>query len=86
MQQARAKMSRKNQIVIPKQVRKVMGLRAGDIVYLEIDGEHVSLRSRPANLTARTRGILKHLWSNADPDLWLNQERDTWQQESQSKA
>lgn len=36
--------SSKGQIVLPKEVREALGLREGDRVSVEIEGDHVTLR------------------------------------------
>lgn len=41
---AAAKLTRKHQATIPKEVREVLGLRRGDLVLFEIEDGAVSLR------------------------------------------
>ena len=79
MQQIPVRLSRKNQIVVPRRAREALQLRPGDRVYVEIEGGEVSLRTRPADATTHMRGLHKHVWAGVDPDAWLHQERDTWQ-------
>ncbi len=68
--------SSKGQIVLPKNVREAFGLREGDRVCVEIEGDHVSIRrshSRSAYDWRRWRGHLAgsravddHLTEHAD--------------------
>lgn len=53
--------SSKGQIVLPKDVREAFGLKEGDRVFVEIEGDHVSIRrtqSRPGHDWRRWRGHL----------------------------
>ncbi len=53
--------SSKGQIVLPKNVREEFGLKKGDRVRVEVEGDHVSIRrtlSRPARNWRRWRGHL----------------------------
>ena len=53
--------SSKGQIVLPKNVREAFGLKKGDRVRVEVEGDHVSIRRapyRPARNWRRWRGHL----------------------------
>ena len=53
--------SSKGQIVLPKNVREAFGLKKGDRVCVEVEGDHVSIRrtlSRTAHNWRRWRGHL----------------------------
>ncbi len=52
-----SRLSSKGQIVIPKEVRRVMGLVSGDLFLVEVEGDRIILRRiEPID---RFRGILK---------------------------
>ena len=56
--------SSKGQIVLPKNVREAFGLRKGDRVCVEVEGDHVSIRrtqSRSAHNWRRWRGHLAEI-------------------------
>ena len=42
----RAKLSSKSQIVIPAEVRRRLGLEAGDVLNVEVEGEYILLRKQ----------------------------------------
>lgn len=75
-------LSKKYQIVVPKDVRKRMGLRAGEEVSLHaIDGEKAMLMKHPANVTKALRGLGKNLWrSLGGTEKYIKQERASWQE------
>ncbi len=39
-----AKVSRRYQVVIPKEIRKVLGIKEGDMVLLAIEGDEIRIR------------------------------------------
>lgn len=68
--------SSKGQIVLPRDVRKSLGLKEGDRVHIEVEDDHICIRpieSRPAPDWRRWRGRLAgtcaledHLAEHAD--------------------
>lgn len=64
MKAVSAKLSRRYQMVVPKEVRRVLGVRAGDVVLLIIDADGVHLVPRPRNYAAYTRGLGKEVWAS----------------------
>lgn len=73
---ATAQVSTKYQVVIPKEVREVLGVQPGDRLLFLVDGDAVFVRPEPANYTAALRGLHQELWS--DSENWLEQERAAW--------
>ncbi len=72
---ATARLTRKGQVTIPKEVRDRLGLRPGDEVAFVEDQESVRLEKRPgASPFAKYRGYLKHL-AGQDPDQLVEQMR-----------
>ena len=74
-----AKLSRKNQIVLPKEVREELGVKAGDDLLFIIREGEIVVRSRPASFAQAMRGLHKGVWSGVDVDRWLAEERQTWE-------
>jgi len=73
------KISGKNQIVLPKEVREQLGVKAGDtLLFIIRDGE-IIVRSRPASFTKAMRGLHKQVWEQIDVDRWLAEERKAWE-------
>ena len=72
-----ARVSTKYQVVIPKAVREVLGLRPQDSVVFVIEGDTVSVRPLPASLSAALRGLHADLWP--DPDGCVDEERGSWE-------
>ena len=54
-----AKMSSKNQIVIPKSAREALDLAPGDRLAVTIEGDTVRMEKLPPDLEDRLRGALR---------------------------
>jgi AbrB family looped-hinge helix DNA binding protein len=77
---ATAKLTEKFQITIPTEVRKRLGLKAGDRVYLALEGGQVVLRGAPESWTESTRGLGAELWRAAGgAEAAIERERGSWE-------
>lgn len=73
-----AKLTEKYQITIPSEVRRRLGLRAGDVVYLALEGEKVVLRATQGGWTESTRGLGADLWREEGGAAAIERERESW--------
>ena len=71
---AEAKLSSKNQIVIPKEAREALGVKAGDKIEIVVRDRTVIMFPRPKSYAAALRGIGRGLY----PEGYLDKERDSW--------
>lgn len=69
-----AKLSAKNQIVIPKEAREALGIKPGDKVLIVISGEGVLLLQKPESFAKALKGLGKGLY----PPDYLEKERASW--------
>jgi len=72
---AQATVSSKNQIVIPREAREALGLRAGDKVLVVVRGKRVLVLEKPASHAAAVRGLA----GGAYPAQHLRTERQSWE-------
>ncbi len=72
---ATATVSSKNQIVIPREAREALGLKAGDKVLVVVRGKRVLVLQKPVSHRAALRGIAR----NAYPSQHLQKERQSWE-------
>ena len=72
------KLSSKYQVVIPREARKKLGLRAGDQLAVEVEGEKIILRPRPKNYTDYMLGLGKEIWEGIDASEYIGKERESW--------
>jgi AbrB family looped-hinge helix DNA binding protein len=76
---ATARVSSKNQIVLPREVRDELNVKSGDeLLFIIRDGEIV-VRSRPASFAQAMRGLHKNIWAGIEAKDWLAQERSSWE-------
>lgn len=69
-----AKISSKNQIVVPKEARERLGVKSGDTLLVILKGNAVYLYPKPKNYRKALRGLGKGLYG---PD-YLKKERESW--------
>ena len=68
------KLSSKNQIVIPRQIRDTLRLKAGDRLLIVKRGDTVILLRKPKRYSTEIAGMGKGLY----PPDYLNSERKSW--------
>ena len=73
-----AKLSSKNQIVIPKAARKALGLNAGDEVVVVTLKDRIELVPRPQSYTMATLGLGQDVWKGVDAVRFVKGEREAW--------
>jgi AbrB family looped-hinge helix DNA binding protein len=72
---ALATVSSKNQIVIPREAREALGLRAGDKVLVVVRGKRVLVLQKPGSHRVALRGLS----GTAYPSQHLRKERRSWE-------
>lgn len=79
---AQAKLTSKNQITIPSEARKHLGLKAGDTVYLSIEDGRVVLQGLRGGWTEAYAGLGQEVWrSDGGGRAFIESERDAWDDE-----
>ena len=71
---AEAKLSSKNQIVIPLEARKALGLKSGDKLLIVPRGETLIVMRKPKNYAKAIIGMAKDVY----PPDYLERERESW--------
>lgn len=72
------KLSAKHQIVIPREVRRQLGLAAGDELLVELQANVIVLVPRPRSYTKHLRGLHKEVWRGVDATNYIREERKGW--------
>jgi AbrB family looped-hinge helix DNA binding protein len=71
---AEAKLSSKNQIVIPREAREALDLKPGDKLLISTVGGRIIVMERPESHRAVLAGIARGLY----PKDYLRKERSSW--------
>lgn len=69
-----ATISTKHQIVIPREARKALGLKAGDKVLVLVHGERIIILEKPKSHRAAIRSLARGVYSGT----YLQEERKSW--------
>jgi AbrB family looped-hinge helix DNA binding protein len=72
---AEATLSSRNQIVIPREAREALGVKAGDKVLIVVRGDTVVILPRPGSWTKSLRGLASEVY----PSGYLEDERASWE-------
>ena len=68
-------LSSKNQITIPKAVRKKLAIGPGDQLILSMEKDSLILKPRPKSYTKHLRGLHKDVWKGLDATEYTRKER-----------
>ncbi len=69
-----ATLSSKNQIVVPREAREALGVRAGDKLLVVVRGDTVVILPSPGKWSKTLRGLARGTY----PEKYLDLERDSW--------
>ena len=72
------RVSKKSQIVIPKEIRETVGIIEGDELIVDVEGDRVILKVKPKNYTRKLRGLHKNVWKGINPRKYVKGERESW--------
>lgn len=73
------KLSGKNQIVIPKEVRRQLHLGAGDELFVEIEDGKVVMFPKPKSYTKYALGLGREVWRRVEAAKYVKKERASWE-------
>lgn len=72
------KVSSKYQIVIPREARKNLNLKAGDKLIVKANHEKIVIYPQPKSYTKYSLGLGKETWRGIDATEYVRKERKTW--------
>ena len=76
------KISSKYQIVIPREARKNLNLKAGDKLIVKVNNEKIILYPQPKSYAKYSLGLGKETWRGVDATEYVRKERETWKSQS----
>ena len=72
------KVGKKSQIVIPVCFRKIVGIKEGDEIVMDVVDNTVVIYPKPPSFTHKLRGLHKDIWEGIDPKEYVKSERESW--------
>jgi AbrB family looped-hinge helix DNA binding protein len=77
---ATAKLSSRNQMVLPKAAREALGVKPGDNVLVIVEGDSVRLMPEPDDWAEYMYGLGKEVWESlGGGEKFLREERASWE-------
>jgi len=74
-----AKLSSRCQMVLPKEVRRVLGVGPGDVVFLIIEGDTVRMLPKPKDYVEYMYGLGKEVWEKlGGGERFHREEQESW--------
>jgi AbrB family looped-hinge helix DNA binding protein len=81
-----AKVSSKNQISIPSEARRRLGIEPGDRLDILVTDDAMVMRLRPARPSDALRGIAEGKgWYEPDPVTYVRRLRDEWEERASER-
>jgi len=72
------KVSSKYQIVIPREAREKLDLKAGDKLIIKANNEKIIIYPQPKSYAKYSLGLGKEIWQRIDATEYVRKERETW--------
>lgn len=76
------KVSSKYQIVIPREARKNLNLKAGDKLIVKVNNEKIIIYPQPKSYAKYSLGLGKETWTGVDATEYVRKEREAWKSQS----
>ncbi len=73
------KVSSRNQIALPSEARKKLGIKPGDRLLVDVQDGVLVLIPQPEDYVAAMAGLHREVWEGVDTDAYIDEERDAWQ-------
>lgn len=70
--------SSKYQIVIPREAREKLDLKAGDKLIIKANNEKIIIYPQPKSYAKYSLGLGKKIWQRIDATEYVKKERQTW--------
>ena len=74
-----ATVGQRGQVVIPKAIRDMLGIKPGDKMIVEAVGGAVYMYRQPESYAEALRGLHKNIWRGLDVQAYIDREREEWQ-------
>lgn len=72
------RLSRKNQIVVPKEARRKLGLSSGDQLIVWVEKNVLVMKPKPRSYARYMQGLHKDVWKGTNASAYVERERRAW--------
>ena len=79
------KVSRKHQVVVPREAREALGVGAGDELVVDVDQGKVMIKARPKSYAKYMLGLHMSVWKDVKVEEYVRRERVAWTREASSR-
>lgn len=80
------RVSRKHQVVVPREAREALGVRAGDELVVDVEKGKVMIKARPKSYARYMLGLHRNVWKGVKAEEYVKKEREAWRKEASSRA
>lgn len=74
----KARLGKKNQMVLPSCVRKRLGIAEGDEVLIKVEGNIALIIPKPKSYASHLCGLHSEIWRDVNIDQYVSEERNSW--------
>lgn len=78
-QRTTVKVSKRNQIAVPSEVRRRLGIESGDRLLVDVQDRMAILIPEPRDYARAMAGLHREVWQGIDTSAYLREERGAWQ-------
>jgi AbrB family looped-hinge helix DNA binding protein len=79
------RVSRKHQVLVPREAREALGVGAGDELVVEVKNGKVMMKPKPRNYSKHMLGLHKSVWKRVKPESYIRTEREAWKKKTSAK-
>ena len=72
------KVSKRYQIAVPAAARRLLNIKSGDRLVVDIQDGIMVLIPEPENYTEAMAGLHKEVWEGVDAQKYIDEERNVW--------
>lgn len=80
------RVTRKHQVVAPKEARKALGVGSGDKLVVEVAKGKVMVKARPKSYAKYMLGLHSKIWTGVKVEEYVRKEREAWQKQASSRS
>jgi AbrB family looped-hinge helix DNA binding protein len=74
----RVKVSAKNQIAVPAIVRRLLHIKSGDRLLIEVRDGYAVMLPEPQDFSGRLHRLHPEIWQDVEPQEYVREERGAW--------